>query len=150
MSPNIKAALIKAHRKLSGYFYKFDELPYFLWATCKLFSTLHIRVLSYKPYAVLDPQIGYIGLKDDYADDVELHKDLLKSKAALKVHFNKFYAGHHTSPSTGSISSTSMSVSSRSTHDFTVCFQKQPQSFQCKVKEFFNLPPQDFQSCHPI
>ena len=122
MSPNIKAALIKAHQKLSDYFYKFDESPYPLWVACKLFSSLHIQVLSYKPYAVLDPRISYIGLKDDYIDDVELHKDLLKSKAAFKVHFNKFYAGCHTSPSTSSISSTSMSVSSGSTHDFTARF----------------------------
>jgi hypothetical protein len=151
VSPNIKAALIKAHRKLSDYFYKFDESPYPLWAARK-FPSSYIQVLSesYKPYAVLDPRIGYIGVKDDYADDIELHKDLLKSKAALEVHFNQFYAGRHTSPSTSSISSTSMAVSTESTHDFTARFRKRPQSLQSEVEEFFNLPPQDFQSCHPI
>jgi hypothetical protein len=37
VSPNIKTALVKAHRKLSDYFYKFDESPYPLWAARKLF-----------------------------------------------------------------------------------------------------------------
>ncbi|KIL54479.1 hypothetical protein M378DRAFT_92477, partial [Amanita muscaria Koide BX008] len=77
VAPQIKGALIKAHRKLSDYFYKFDISPYPLWAAY--------------------PRIGYIGLKDDYVNDVELVEGLQQSKIALERHFNQFYAGHFAS-----------------------------------------------------
>ena len=105
------------------------------------------------PDVVLDPQIGYAALKDDYADDEELLDSLCQSKAALEMHFNQFYAGHHTSPLTNSTlhqsSTVSMSGASQP-HDFTVHFQKHPQTLESEVKEFFKLLPQDFQSCNPI
>ena len=31
--PRLKNALIKAHRKLSDYYTKFDESPYYIWAS---------------------------------------------------------------------------------------------------------------------
>jgi hypothetical protein len=35
VSPELKGALLNAHRKLSDYFYKFDLSPYPLWAACE-------------------------------------------------------------------------------------------------------------------
>lgn len=32
ISPKIKSGLLKAHRKLSDYFTKFDESPYYTWS----------------------------------------------------------------------------------------------------------------------
>ena len=32
VSPNIKKGLTDAHRKLSDYYYKFDESPFYTWA----------------------------------------------------------------------------------------------------------------------
>ena len=102
---------------------------------------------------VLDPRIGYSGLKDDYFDDEELLDGLHKSKAALETHFNHSYAGQHSAPSIThaphASNTTSMSRGSQ-THDFTARFRKRPQTLQNEVEEFFNLPPQDFQSCNPI
>ncbi len=31
----IKAGLLDAHEKLSDYYYKFDQLPFYIWATCE-------------------------------------------------------------------------------------------------------------------
>ena len=35
VSPNIKQGLIDAHTKLSDYYYKYDESPFYTWAACK-------------------------------------------------------------------------------------------------------------------
>ncbi|KAG2132135.1 uncharacterized protein EDB93DRAFT_928857 [Suillus bovinus] len=43
----IRLALINAHRKLSDYFFKIDDSPYYVWAS------------------ILDPRITYEGLRDD-------------------------------------------------------------------------------------
>ena len=32
VSPNIKKGLMDVHRKLSDYYYKFDESPFYTWA----------------------------------------------------------------------------------------------------------------------
>jgi hypothetical protein len=34
VSPNIKHGLVDAHRKLSDYYYRFDESPFYTWAAC--------------------------------------------------------------------------------------------------------------------
>jgi hypothetical protein len=36
--PELVAGLTAAHRKLSDYYYKFDQLPYYIWACCVYFS----------------------------------------------------------------------------------------------------------------
>ena len=35
VSPNIKQGLIDTHTKLSDYYYKYDESPFYTWAACK-------------------------------------------------------------------------------------------------------------------
>lgn len=34
VSPKIKLGLVDAHRKLSDYYYRFDESPFYTWAAC--------------------------------------------------------------------------------------------------------------------
>ena len=34
VSPSIKFGLIDAHMKLSDYYHKYDELPFYTWAAC--------------------------------------------------------------------------------------------------------------------
>ncbi|KAL0953082.1 hypothetical protein HGRIS_004355 [Hohenbuehelia grisea] len=50
-SSKLKKALLDSHRKLSDYYYKYDESPYYTWA------------------ALLDPRIGYERMRDNYTDD---------------------------------------------------------------------------------
>ena len=34
VSPNVKRGLTDAHQKLSDYYYKYDESPFYTWAAC--------------------------------------------------------------------------------------------------------------------
>jgi len=33
--PKIKAGLLDAHKKLSDYYYKYDQSPFYTWAACE-------------------------------------------------------------------------------------------------------------------
>jgi hypothetical protein len=35
VSPNIKQGLLDAHRKLSDYYYKYDQSPFYTWSACE-------------------------------------------------------------------------------------------------------------------
>ncbi|GLB44045.1 putative protein dimerization activity [Lyophyllum shimeji] len=72
--PRLKQGLLDAHEKLSDYYYKFDESPFYTWA------------------ALLDPRISYEGLKNDYASDPELSEYLETSKKNLYAYFDAHYA----------------------------------------------------------
>ncbi|KAJ7101789.1 hypothetical protein C8R44DRAFT_887971 [Mycena epipterygia] len=50
----LRNGLLEAHRKLSDYYYKMDQSPYYTWA------------------ALLDPRISYEGLKSGFYHDEEL------------------------------------------------------------------------------
>ncbi|KAK0437090.1 uncharacterized protein EV420DRAFT_1487276 [Desarmillaria tabescens] len=77
--PELKQGLLDAHRKLSNYYYKYDESPFYTWA------------------ALLDPRILYTkGLKRDYKNDLDLdtltllchppdHQDQGKLKMSLNT-----------------------------------------------------------------
>ncbi|TDL19646.1 hypothetical protein BD410DRAFT_841991 [Rickenella mellea] len=71
--PHLKNGLLAAHRKLSDYFNKFDDSPYYVWAS------------------LLDPRISYDGLKADYVNDDELSNHVDTCKASLKDHFHMYY-----------------------------------------------------------
>ncbi|KAF8235474.1 hypothetical protein L208DRAFT_1256633, partial [Tricholoma matsutake] len=40
VSPRINHSLIDAHTKLSDYYHKYDESPFYTWAACTLFILL--------------------------------------------------------------------------------------------------------------
>ncbi|KAF8223262.1 hypothetical protein L208DRAFT_1317767, partial [Tricholoma matsutake] len=40
VSPRIKHGLIDAHTKLSDYYHKYDESPFYTWAACTSFISL--------------------------------------------------------------------------------------------------------------
>jgi hypothetical protein len=39
----LKTALVRAHRKLSDYYTKLDESPFYIWASCKC-SLFHMFI----------------------------------------------------------------------------------------------------------
>ncbi|KAF8472426.1 hypothetical protein JB92DRAFT_1915932 [Gautieria morchelliformis] len=65
VTPSIKYGLIDAHTKLSDYYHKYDESPFYTWA------------------ALLDPRISYEGMELDYAGDESLSEHLESSKKNL-------------------------------------------------------------------
>jgi hypothetical protein len=102
---------------------------------------------------VLDPRIGYTGLKDDYTNDPDLLDGLERSKVALESHFNQFYTGRTSlaSPSTTPQSFVAnLSSDNPQPHDFTARFRTRPKPLQNEIEEFFSLFPQDFMSCNPV
>jgi hypothetical protein len=102
---------------------------------------------------VLDPRIGYAGLRDDYSDDLDLLDGLEQSKVALESHFNQFYAGCASLASTNTTPQSSvadLSSNNPQPHDFTARFRKRPKPLQNELEEFFSLFPQDFMSCNPV
>ena len=103
-------------------------------------------------WLVLDPRIGYAGLKDDYTNDPDLLDGLEQSKVALESHFNQFYAGRASLTSTTTPQSlvTDLSSDNPQPHDFTARFRKRPKPLQNELEEFFSLFPQDFTSCNPV
>ncbi|KAJ6550101.1 ribonuclease H-like domain-containing protein [Mycena capillaripes] len=66
----LQNGLLNVHHKLSDYYYKMDQSPYYTWA------------------AFLDPRILYEGLKSEFQHNDELMEQLKTDKAALEAHFN--------------------------------------------------------------
>ena len=46
-SSTLRSGLIKAHQKLSDYYYTFDESPYYIWAAGKGDNLLQSHILTY-------------------------------------------------------------------------------------------------------
>lgn len=46
VTPGVKSGILKAHRKLSDYFFKFDESPYYTWAASKFMFGFFLSVLK--------------------------------------------------------------------------------------------------------
>jgi hypothetical protein len=151
ISPKIKSGLLKAHRKLSDYFTKFDESPYYTWSASALSSCFFNSINWIFNCLVLDPRITYEGLQDDYADDADLREGLEKSKIALYKHFNDQYSLPANSLSATPSTTLSISQTQPPIFDFTARFRRQVQrpSFN-ELDEYMRLPMVDFHSSDPI
>ena len=88
--PRLKNSLIKAHRKLSDYYTKFDESPYYIWSSCKQ-SHYSVYYLSHTLITVLDPRISYEGLLADCGDDYTMQSHLDNAKDQLRQYYQDNY-----------------------------------------------------------
>ncbi|KAJ3533021.1 hypothetical protein NMY22_g7505 [Coprinellus aureogranulatus] len=91
-SPIVRNALVKAHKKLSDYYFRFDTSSYGTWA------------------ALLDPRISYDGLKIALGDDLDLLSHLESAKSKLELH----YSLHYKSSARPSTSTTTCGVATAS------------------------------------
>ena len=57
--PQLKLGLLRAHQKLSDYYNKIDDSPYYIWSSCAQFSFSLMLNLLICLVTVLDPQISY-------------------------------------------------------------------------------------------
>ncbi|KIL55008.1 hypothetical protein M378DRAFT_201131 [Amanita muscaria Koide BX008] len=140
--PELVLGLTDTHRKLSDYYYKFDESPLYTWA------------------ALLDPRISYEGMKADYANDDNLSEYLDSAKASLHTYFYENYAGKHVAPPvldhprTAGPSKSKTSSQSRNESpqkvNFTARYRKQSSTRRDQLDEYFALPREDFDTCDPI
>ncbi|KAF5387134.1 hypothetical protein D9615_002164 [Tricholomella constricta] len=121
----IKTGLIEAHRKLSDYYHKFDESPFYMWS------------------ALLDPRISYEVMKDDYANDPTLAAYLEESKEDLTTYFHDPHGPFATiRPS-----------SFHSLKNFVARFQRKTKAFvRDELAEYYKLTqdPEDFMKCNPV
>jgi hypothetical protein len=68
VSPSLKKGLTDALLKLSDYYYKIDESPYYLWSS-RTSSNLLLLIYILTIILVLDPCISYEALKEEFAED---------------------------------------------------------------------------------
>jgi hAT family C-terminal dimerisation region len=155
LSPRLIQGLSDAHLKLSEYYYKFDESPFYLWASRKspFINYLRIRLT---PLLVLDPSISYSALSEEFEDDEDLAPFLEAAKNKLHVYYKSRYikkpapfpAPSYTFCQT--IAAESASPINRSPQkNFTARFRKRRVPID-ELLEFWKLPQEDFDTCNPI
>jgi hypothetical protein len=154
--PKIKTGLLDAHRKLSDYYYKYDQSPFYTWAACESPNRGVASLVCFSPnYSiVLDPRISYEGARQDYANDPDLLSYLESTKLSLHAHYEKHYANRARS-SLGDVADTTGPVSSAADEspskvNFTSRYKKKDNLSRDEIEEYFKLPCEDFDSCKPL
>ncbi|KAF5324671.1 hypothetical protein D9611_004416 [Ephemerocybe angulata] len=125
----VKTALINAHKKLSDYYFRFDESRYGTWA------------------ALLDPRISYQGLRSSFSDDPSLLTFLDDSRLKLENHYHDMYEPFlpsHPPPTTSTTHTPSFAF------DFMAAFQQAPAPTSSEIDSYFRLPIEDFRTCDPV
>ena len=91
--PQLKLGLTRAHRKLSDYYNKIDDSPYYIWSSCLLSAFFLLMSSSLiDMLTVLDPRISYQGLLADCEDNASLQSHLELSRNHLHAFYHKHYA----------------------------------------------------------
>ncbi|KAG9226778.1 hypothetical protein CCMSSC00406_0009676 [Pleurotus cornucopiae] len=122
--------LVNSHLKLSEYYTKIDESPYYTWAS--------------------HPRISYEALKDDYKDDYTLLTHLEACKASLEAHFEVHYK-RNVAPIPLSASSSTQSINSDSSQvDLLSRYRRKERAVMNELDGFWRLPQEDMDSCDPI
>jgi hypothetical protein len=95
-TPNkIKNGLFDTHWKLSNYYYKYDQSPFYTGAAHtsspdQFYAQIHLMAM----FLVLDPWISYEGMSSDYMGDEDLLTYLKSAKSSLTTHYILSYATH--------------------------------------------------------
>jgi hypothetical protein len=147
--PRLKLGLTRAHRKLSDYYGKTDDSPYYTWSS-RTRSVFCIKLLLTCLIAVLDPRIGYEGLLADCGDDVSMRNSLENSRERLKTYYRTHYAPEPSSETNATQSAPSVASGSPQKVDFMARYKKQARVLVDEIEEFFKLPQEAFDNCDPI
>ena len=152
-APELKKGLTDAHLKLSDYYYKFDESPYYLWSARKYFSYYkEFKSFLMSGVLVLDPRMSYSALKDEFENDIELSSHLEMSKDDLHAHYKDHYAPQASTPSSQPSSQPSISAASNASpqKNFISRFNRKPRTSTDELLEFWSLPQEDIERCDPL
>lgn len=148
--PRLKNSLIKAHRKLSDYYTKFDESLLYIWSSRKLFPYIHPKVPTHL-LTVLDPRISYGGLLDDCGDDPTLQRHLEGAKDQLRQYYQDNYLASQATLAVPQPAAAAQTVSgSPQKVNFTARYKKRPTNLKDELEEYYRLPSEDFDACDPI
>ena len=150
--PRIKTGLLDTHQKLSDYYYKYDQSPFYTWAAHKfLDSDLQILLTTMIYFSVLYPHISHEGAKEDYADDADLLEYLESAKELLHTHYTKLYANRaRSTQETTDAHVPTVTNDSPSKVNFTLRYKKKENLLRDKLEEYFKLPCEDFDTCQPL
>ena len=152
LSPSyLKNSLVKAHRKLSDYYTKLDDSPFYIWASCTSLCTPLFSTLMFFG-SVLDPRISYQGLLADCAGDPLLVSQLEFVKGQLSQRYQEQYMQDIPAlvPSRPAVMSTSTSSASPQKVNFTARYKQRPRPVADELWDYFKLPQEDFDACNPL
>ncbi|KAF5360260.1 hypothetical protein D9758_009172 [Tetrapyrgos nigripes] len=123
---SLRRGLFDAHTKLSDYYYKFDQSPYYTWA------------------ALLDPRISYDALVADYKKEPDLLADINAAKTNFEIHFlTKYQPAESSDDSNATAATTTPSTAfddSPVKIDFLSRYEQPsvgPSSLQAELDEYF-------------
>ena len=152
-APELKKGLTDAHLKLSDYYYKFDESPYYLWYAHKFSIPIKNNLkLLLTSHIVLDPHMSYSALKDEFENDIDLSSNLKISKDNFHKHYKEHYAPEPSTPSLTQPLQPSLSSTSNASpqKNFIARFNRKPHTSTDELLEFWSLPQEDFETCDPL
>ena len=101
----------------------------------------------------MDPRISYAGLKEDFGNDVDLLSSLDRAKTMLHDHFkNEYASSSRTAAPTADAPGSAAATSSQPTEkvDFTARYRTKSRAVVDELEEYFKLPCEDFETCHPL
>jgi hypothetical protein len=102
-------------------------------------------------FVVLDPQISYDGLQQDYIDDASLLAYLDSTKSMLHAYYTENYANREVAGTKQNIavdpSHSQASGGVVSKMNFTSRYKKKDNVLHDELEEYFKLPREDFESC---
>jgi len=147
-----KEGLVNAHLKLSNYYRKTDNSPYYVWA-CHRFSFFYCFG-SCSLDSVLDPRIGYAGLVADCEGEATSLQELEQVKDNLEQYFCSHYCTPPSRPSTPPLSSSPTAplsaFDSPEKVNFTAHYETLPMESVDEWEEFLTLKCESFTTCDPI
>jgi hypothetical protein len=149
----LRNGLIEAHTKLSDYYYKSDESPYYTWAARTCHFNISILCLSTYSNLVLDPRISYEGLKADFEHDEELLDGLEAAKSKLETHFRLHYADKvapSAQPSVRQPAQSTSRIQASPEKDFTKRYRVARRAAFDELRDYYSLSCEDFNTCDPV
>ena len=147
----LKNSLIKAHQKLSDYYTKLDDSPFYIWASCiSLCTPLYLTLTFFD--AVLDPRISYQGLLADCTGDPLLVSQLELVNGQLTMGYQEQYMQDIPAlvPSWPAVMATSTSSTSPQKVNFMARYKQWPRLMADELSDYFKLPQGDFDACNPL
>ncbi|SRR6266702_913349 len=154
----LRSALVSAHLKLSDYYGHFDESSFYLWA-CRKFFNLFVHQLNINSKSVLDPRIGYEGLKHQASQEMDScrQEDYLKqineAVENLKQYYLEYYAPVSPPPTTAADGTPQISNTPKP-FDFFAIYMLSPTTTSAadELEQYLLMCPLGFTkgTCEPI